>query len=43
MTPRDIIRLNRDIRDTGDIKERTYSKKTPIDGHSKFKAGTIKN
>jgi hypothetical protein len=38
-----ITRLNRDIRDTRDIRERTPSRKTPIDGYGKFKARIIKN
>ena len=44
-----ITRLNRDIRDTKDIrnardtKERLANKKTPIDSCSKLKARTIKN
>jgi hypothetical protein len=43
MTPYDITRLNRDIRVTGDIRERTPNKKTPIDSNSKLKTRTIKN
>jgi hypothetical protein len=42
-TPRDITRLNRDIRVIGDTRERTPSRKTPIDSDSKFKTRTIKN
>ena len=44
-----ITRLNRDIRDVRDIrnardiKERSLSRKTPIDSYSKLKARTIKN
>jgi hypothetical protein len=38
-----ITRLNSDIRDIWDIRERTPSRKTPIDGYGKFKAGIIKN
>jgi hypothetical protein len=37
MTPRDITKLNRDIR------KRPLSKKTPIDSYSKLKARIIKN
>jgi len=37
------IRDVRDIRNAKDIRERLFSKKTPIDSHSKFKAKTIKN
>jgi len=41
--PYNITRPNRDIRDIWDIRERTPSRKTPIDSYSKFKAGIIKN
>jgi len=41
--PYNIARLNRDIRDIGDIRERTPCKKTPIDSYSKLKARIIKN
>jgi hypothetical protein len=41
--PRDITRLYRDIRVTGDIRERTPSRKTLIDSYSKLKTRTIKN
>jgi hypothetical protein len=40
---RDITKLNRDIRVTGDIKERMPGKKTPIDSDSKPKTKIIKN
>jgi hypothetical protein len=40
---RDIIRLYRDIRVTGDIRERTPYRKTLIDSFSKLKPGIIKN
>jgi hypothetical protein len=46
VTPRDITKLNRDIRDTRDIRdirERTPSRKTPIYSYGKFKARIIKN
>ena len=43
MTPYNITRLNRDIRDVRDIKERPPSGETPIDSYSKFKARAIKN
>ena len=45
----DITRQYKNIRVTGDIKEkmpskkRTFSKKTLIDSYSKFKTKTIKN
>jgi hypothetical protein len=42
-TPRDITRPNRDIRVTRDTRERTPSRKTPIDSYSKLKARIIKN
>ena len=38
-----ITKLNKDIRDTRDIRERLSNKKTPIDSYSKLKTGTIKN
>ena len=38
-----ITRLNRDIKDVRDIKERLPSRETPIDSYSKLKARTIKN
>jgi hypothetical protein len=38
-----IIRLNRDIRVIGGIRERMPSRKTPIDSYSKLKARIIKN
>ena len=38
-----ITKLNRDIRVTGDIRERILYKKTPIDSNSKFKIRIIKN
>ena len=41
--PRDTFRLNRDVRDIRDIKKRLFSKKIPIDSHSKLKARIIKN
>ena len=41
--PRDITRLNRDIRVIGDTRERTPYRKTPIDSYSKLKTRTIKN
>jgi len=41
--PRNITRLNRDIRDIRDIKERTPYRKTPIDSNSKLKTRIIKN
>ena len=47
--PYNITRLNRDIRDARDtknirdIRERSPSKKTPIDSYNKLKAKTIKN
>jgi hypothetical protein len=43
VTPCDITRLNRDIRVIGDIKERIFSKKTPINNNIKFKTRIIKN
>jgi len=43
MAPRDITRLNRDIRVIGDIRERTPYRKTPIDSYSKLKTKIIKN
>jgi len=41
--PRNITRLNRDIRVIGDIREKTPSRKTPIDSYSKLKTRIIKN
>jgi hypothetical protein len=41
--PRDITRLDRDIRATGDIRERTPYRKTLIDSYSKLKTRIIKN
>jgi len=41
--PRDIGRPIRDIRDTGDIRERTPRRKTPMDSYGKLKARIIKN
>jgi len=41
--PRDITKLYRDIRITGDIWERTPYRKTLIDSYSKLKTRTIKN
>jgi len=41
--PRNITRLNRDIRVTGDIRERTPYRKTSIDSYSKLKTRIIKN
>jgi len=38
-----IARLSRDIRDIGDIRERTPYRKTLIDRYSKLKARIIKN
>ena len=35
--PHDITRLYRNIRVTGDIRERTPCKKTPINSYSKLK------
>jgi len=49
VTPYNITRPNRDIKDIRDtknirdIRERSPSKKTPIDSHSKLKAKIIKN
>jgi len=43
VTPRDITRPNRDTRDIWDTRERTPSRKTPMDGYGKFKARIIKN
>jgi len=40
---RNIARLNRDIRDIGDIRERIPYRKTPIDSYGKLRAKTIKN
>jgi len=34
---------NRDIRVTGDTRERTPGRKTPMDSYSKLKTRTIKN
>ena len=42
-TPRGITRLDRDIRVTGDTRERTPCRKTPIDSNSKLKTRIIKN
>jgi len=41
--PRDITKPNRDIRVTGDIRERTPYRKTPINSYSKLKTRIIKN
>ena len=38
-----IIRLNRDIRVIGNIRERMPYRKTPIDNYSKLKTRIIKN
>jgi hypothetical protein len=41
-----VAKLNRDIRylrNARDIKERLFSRKTPMDSYSKLKAKTIKN
>ena len=43
VTPRDITRLNRDIGVTGDTRERTPCRKTPMDSYSKLKTRIIKN
>jgi hypothetical protein len=38
-----ITKLNRDIRVTGDTRERMPGRKTPINSDSKFKTRIIKN
>ena len=43
MTLYNIFRLNRDIRDTKDIKKRLFNRKALINSYSKFKAKIIKN
>ena len=43
MTLYNITRLNRDIKDIRDIRERLLNKETFINSYSKFKARTIKN
>ena len=45
-TPCNVARPNRDTkhpRNARDIRERSPSRKTPMDSHSKLKARTIKN
>ena len=41
--PRDITKLNRNIKVTGDIKEKILYKKTPINSNRKLKIRIIKN